>query len=196
MRPTPPREEPLRVMPWWLVVVGLLLAALLGWLVLDWLLGEADRAAQPDTRATLRIDAIRTGLTVVAGTGGGLALLLAARRQWISERAQRHQEAVAAQDQAHRERVQAHAEAARFADMALFRWTEFGDQTWFEGARFEGAANFGRARFLGPVTFDGATFARRPLVDQARATAAGPHVWPEGTAVAPLDDDWLLLTDP
>ncbi|MER7418193.1 hypothetical protein ABT346_15665 [Micromonospora peucetia] len=28
----------------------LLVAALLGWLVLDWLLGEADRAAQPDTR--------------------------------------------------------------------------------------------------------------------------------------------------
>ncbi|WP_091629854.1 pentapeptide repeat-containing protein [Micromonospora peucetia] len=450
MRPTPPREEPLRVMPWWLVLVGLLVAGLLGWLVLDWLLGEADRAAQPDTRATLRIDAIRTGLTVVAGTGGGLALLLAARRQWIGERAQRHQEAVAAQDQAHRERVQAHAEAvaeagqrhqerqaeaaehdaaerrltelytgavellgndnaavrlgglhalerlgqdnpaqrptivtvlcaylrmpapeddareaevrrtaqrvltrhlradddafwpgvrldltgarldgfdaagctladadltgavcagttslagatvsgrlalgatfadlvcddlrgdaeivldhtridgrvsfdraelagglscrhatvarasfrgatvhgtasfdsthftdsatfreavflsglsmdhatfagyagfrqARFADLALFRWTEFGDQTWFERARFEGAANFGRARFHGPVTFDGATLARRPLVDQARATAAGPHVWPEGTTVAPLDDDWLLLTDP
>ncbi|MEU6075223.1 pentapeptide repeat-containing protein [Micromonospora sp. NPDC047074] len=450
MRQTPPRERPLRVMPWWLALVGLLVAALLGWLVLDWLLGEADRAAQPDTRATLRIDAIRTGLTVVAGTGGGLALLLAARRQWIGERAQRHQEAVAAQDQAHRERVQAHAEAVaeagqrhqdrqaqaaehdaaerrltelytgavellgndnaavrlgglhalerlgqdnpaqrstivavlcaylrmpaaeddaretevrrtaqrvltrhlradddafwpdtrldltgarldgfdaagctlvdadltgavctgttslagatvvgrlaldatfddlvcddlrgdaeivlddariggevsferadlagglscrratiarasfrgatvhgtasfdatrftssasfreavfrsgvsmdharfagyvgfrqtRFADMALFRWTEFGDETWFEGARFEGAANFGRARFSGPVTFDGATFARRPLVDQARATTASPHVWPEATAVAPLDDDWLLLTDP
>ncbi|WP_433386582.1 pentapeptide repeat-containing protein [Micromonospora sp. KLBMP9576] len=449
MRSIPPREGPLRVMPWWLVLVGLFLAALLGWLVLDWLLGEADRAAQPDTRATLRIDAIRTGLTVVAGTGGGLALLLAARRQWIGERAQRHQEAVAAQDQAHRERVQAHAEAVaeagqrhqerqagaaehdaaerrltelytgavgllgndnaavrlgglhalerlgqdnpaqretivavlcaylrmpapdddareaevrrtaqrvltrhlradgdafwpgvrldltgarldgfdaagctlvdadlggavcagttslagatvrgrltlgatfadlicddlrgdaevvlddarvdgrvsfdraeiggvlscrratfaraswrgatlhgtasfdatcftgsasfreatflsgvsldyatftgyagfrqtRFADLALFRWTRFGDQTWFERTRFEGAVNFGRARFQGSVTFDGATFARRALVDQARATAAGRHVWPEGTQVAPLDDDWLLLTD-
>ncbi|MCM0676373.1 pentapeptide repeat-containing protein [Micromonospora phytophila] len=111
MRRRPPEDEQLRVMPWWLVLIGLLLAALLGWLVLDWLLGEADRAAQPDTRATLRIDAIRTGLTVVAGTGGGLALLLAARRQWISERAQRHQETVAASDQAHRERVQVHAEA-------------------------------------------------------------------------------------
>ncbi len=97
-------------MPWWLVLVGLVLALALGWWVLDWLLGEADRATQPDTRATLRVDAIRTGLTVVAGTGGGLALLLAARRQWISERAQRHQEAVAAAEQAHRERVQTHAE--------------------------------------------------------------------------------------
>ncbi|MCG5471017.1 pentapeptide repeat-containing protein [Micromonospora sp. LAH09] len=106
-----PAERQLRVMPWWLVLVGLLLAAALGWLVLDLLLTEADRASQPDTRATLRIDAIRTGLTVVAGTGGGLALLLAARRQWITERAQRHQESVAARDQAHRDRVQAHAES-------------------------------------------------------------------------------------
>ncbi|MEU7778548.1 pentapeptide repeat-containing protein [Micromonospora parva] len=106
-----PTERELRVMPWWLVLVGLLAAVVLGWLVLDLLLTEADRASQPDTRATLRIDAIRTGLTVVAGTGGGLALLLAARRQWITERAQRHQESVAARDQVHRDRVQAHAEA-------------------------------------------------------------------------------------
>ncbi|MGV9214724.1 pentapeptide repeat-containing protein [Micromonospora sp. RB23] len=106
-----PPERQLRVLPWWLVLVGLLLAAVLGWLVLGLLLTEADRAVLPDTRATLRIDAIRTGLTVVAGTGGGLALLLAARRQWIAERAQRHQEAVAARDQAHRDRVQAHAES-------------------------------------------------------------------------------------
>ncbi|MFF5178479.1 hypothetical protein ACFY2Q_10700 [Micromonospora sp. NPDC000316] len=56
-----PTERSLRVMPWWLVPVGLLLAAALGWLVLDLLLTEADRASQPDTRATLRIDAIRTG---------------------------------------------------------------------------------------------------------------------------------------
>ncbi|WP_406071593.1 pentapeptide repeat-containing protein [Micromonospora sp. NBC_01638] len=106
-----PPERQLRVLPWWLVLVGLLLAAALGWLVLDLLLTEADRASQPDTRATLRIDAIRTGLTVIAGTGGGLALLLAARRQWIAERSQRHQETVAARDQAHRDRVQAHAES-------------------------------------------------------------------------------------
>ncbi|MEU4473022.1 pentapeptide repeat-containing protein [Micromonospora sp. NPDC023888] len=106
-----PPERQLRVMPWWLVLVGLLVAAALGWLVLGLLLTEADRASQPDTRATLRIDAIRTGLTVVAGTGGGLALLLAARRQWIAERAQRHQESVAARDQTHRDRVQAHAES-------------------------------------------------------------------------------------
>jgi uncharacterized protein YjbI with pentapeptide repeats len=100
----------LRVMPWWLALLGLLVAVGLGWLVLELLLTEADRATAPDARAGLRIDAIRTGLTVVAGTGGGMAFLLAARRQWISERAQRHQETVAARDHAHRERIQAHTE--------------------------------------------------------------------------------------
>ena len=38
-------------MPWWYVLVGVLLAIALGWLVLDWLLGEADRATGIDTRA-------------------------------------------------------------------------------------------------------------------------------------------------
>ncbi|MER5455881.1 pentapeptide repeat-containing protein [Micromonospora sp. NPDC002389] len=450
MRGTSPSDERLRVMPWWLILIGLLVAALLGWWVLDWLLGEADRAAAPDTRAGLRIDAIRTGLTVVAGTGGGLALLLAARRQWISERAQRHQETVAARDQEHRDRVQAHVEAVaeagqrhqesqaeaaaydaaerrltelytravellgndnaavrlgglhalerlgqdnpaqrptivavlcaylrmpppdddaresevrrtaqrvvtahlradgdafwpgmrldltgarlhdldasgctlddadltgatctgvtrlrgarlggrlvlaatfdelvldavtgdaeivlddarvtgglyadgaefggrvtarhatlgetswrgatfrrsvtfdhttfggsaffpqasflgglsmehtafgshvdfrstHFADLALFRWTEFAADLWFTGAHFPGTASFGRARFHGPVSFESATLAHRPRVDRARATTSATHVWPDGTTITPLDDDWLLLTDP
>ncbi|MFC5922659.1 pentapeptide repeat-containing protein [Micromonospora vulcania] len=447
-----PTEHRLRVMPWWLVLGGLLLAAALGWLVLDLLLTEADRASQPDTRATLRIDAIRTGLTVVAGTGGALALLLAARRQWITERAQRHQESVAARDQAHRDRVQAHAESVaeaaqrhqdrqsgaaehdaaerrltelytrgvellgddsaavrlgglhalerlgqdnpaqrptivavlcaylrmpapddepretevrrtaqrvltrhlradddsaywpqvvldltgarlvdfdvtgctltdadltgavftgvtsfagttargrlalgaavfddvvfddlaaeaavvldgarfrgqasfdraeftaglscqrasfagptsfrraafhqptsfdatrfedtatfqeavfhgglsmehtefggpagfhstRFADLALFRWTMFGAESVFDQAQFHGPANFGRARFEGGASFDGARFGQPPLVDQARATADGGHLWPAGTVVERLDDEWLLLVD-
>ncbi|MDG4826542.1 pentapeptide repeat-containing protein [Asanoa sp. WMMD1127] len=109
----PKRTDDLRVMPWWYVLVGVLLAIALGWLVIDWLLGEANRASGVDARATLRVDAIRTGLTVVAGTGGGLALLLAARRQWLSERAQRHQEFTGARDHTHRERVQAHTEKAQ-----------------------------------------------------------------------------------
>ncbi|MEV4617519.1 pentapeptide repeat-containing protein [Asanoa sp. NPDC049573] len=86
--------------PWWCVLVGVLLAIALGWLVLDWLLAEADRAASVDTRATLRVDAIRTALFVVTAAGGGLALLLAARRRRL----------VAARDHAHRELVQAHTE--------------------------------------------------------------------------------------
>ncbi|WP_203707766.1 pentapeptide repeat-containing protein [Asanoa iriomotensis] len=106
----PKRTDDLRVMPWWHVLIGVLLAIVLGWLVLDWLLGEANRATGVDVRAILRVDAIRTGLTVVAGTGGGLALLLAARRQWLSERSQRHQEFTAARDHSHRERIQEHTE--------------------------------------------------------------------------------------
>jgi hypothetical protein len=78
----------LRVMPWWSVLVGLLLAVLFGWLVLGWLLGEADHAGQADT-----------------------------------------------------------------------------------------------------------TVRRTPLVDQARASAAGAHVWPAKVTVNRLDDDWLVLTD-
>src|SRR6266540_967668 len=99
--------RPLRIMPWWLAGLGLLAAIGFGWLVTVWLLGEADRGT---TRAELRIDAIRTGLTVVAGTGAGVALLIAARRQWLGERAQRHREQVATQNRQHQDRVQAHQE--------------------------------------------------------------------------------------
>jgi len=45
--------------------------------------------------ASLRIEAIKTGLSVGAGTGGAFALLLAFRRQWLSERTQAHAEDVA-----------------------------------------------------------------------------------------------------
>src|SRR6266540_2910180 len=92
--------RPLRIMPWWLAGLGLLAAIGFGWLVTVWLLGEADRGT---TRAELRIDAIRTGLTVVAGTGAGVALLIAARRQWLGERAQRHREQVATQNRQHQD---------------------------------------------------------------------------------------------
>jgi uncharacterized protein YjbI with pentapeptide repeats len=106
--PDPPASDDgdrsLRVMPWWLVLGGFTVAILLGWAVIAWLLKEAD---QGTTRAQLRIDAIRTGLSVVAGTGGAMALLLAARRQWLSERAQRHQERVDAHARAQQERAQA-----------------------------------------------------------------------------------------
>ncbi|MGN9788627.1 pentapeptide repeat-containing protein [Nonomuraea sp. ZG12] len=51
------------------------------------------------------MEAIRTGLSVGAGTGGAVALLLAMRRQWLSERDQAHREEVNRQTQAHAERV-------------------------------------------------------------------------------------------
>jgi hypothetical protein len=55
------------------------------------LLHEAD-AATGNARASLRVDALKTALTVGAGTGGLGALLLAARRQWLSERSQIYSE--------------------------------------------------------------------------------------------------------
>jgi hypothetical protein len=45
--------------------------------------------------AKLRVEVIRTVLTVGAGTGGAMALLLAVRRQWLNERDQLHREQVA-----------------------------------------------------------------------------------------------------
>ncbi|MGH3876405.1 MAG: pentapeptide repeat-containing protein [Actinophytocola sp.] len=71
---------------WWVVgvVVAFALTVAATWLALDLLLGEADRAGAAD-RPAARIDAIRTGLTVAAGAGALVALVLALRRQWHTE---------------------------------------------------------------------------------------------------------------
>jgi hypothetical protein len=52
------------------------------WGATAWLLSEANHAK--DVAAT-RVDAIKTGLSIAAGTGGVFALLLAVRRQWHQE---------------------------------------------------------------------------------------------------------------
>src|SRR5262245_51044083 len=115
MQPSTPDgpARPLRIIPWWLAGLALVAAVGTGWLVIVWLLGEAN---QGTPRAQLRIDAIRTGLTVVAGTGGAFARLIAARRQWLGERDQQPQEIVAAQHRQHQDRVQAHSEAVATAN--------------------------------------------------------------------------------
>ena len=79
---------------WWIVALFALLAATSIWLTTMWLLHEA-QAAPENQRAQVRIDAIRTGLTVGIGAGGAFALLLGARRQWLNERSQAHTEGVA-----------------------------------------------------------------------------------------------------
>jgi len=81
----------LRPLRWWFVPLGLTVIGASSWLATSWLLSEADMAS-PEQRPAARIEAIRTGLTIGVGTGGGFALLLAARRQWLSERTQIHQE--------------------------------------------------------------------------------------------------------
>lgn len=87
-------RRPLRTMPWWIAAIGAVavVAAATGTTV--WLLSIAGHDAQ------LRIEAIKVGLSVGAGTGGAVALLLAVRRQWLSERTQAHAEDVA-RDNAH-----------------------------------------------------------------------------------------------
>ena len=86
----PVPRPPLRVLPSWLVLVGIAMVALVSAAVTAWLLGEANKATSNQAQA--RIEAIRTGLTAGAGAGGGIALLLAARRQWLGERTQAHTE--------------------------------------------------------------------------------------------------------
>lgn len=77
-----------------MVALAVTFAAVAIWVTTIWLLKEADRAPDPQ-RAQLRIEAIKTGLTVGVGAGGAFVLLLAARRQWLNERAQAHLEATA-----------------------------------------------------------------------------------------------------
>lgn len=72
-------------MSWWLVVVAAIVVAAVGWVATSWLLGEADRAGDADKRALARVEAIKTGLGVGAGTTGIFALLLAVRRQQHTE---------------------------------------------------------------------------------------------------------------
>jgi uncharacterized protein YjbI with pentapeptide repeats len=49
---------------------------------------QANEAPPGKDRAALRADAIKTGLTIAAGTGGAVALLFAYRRQRLAERTQ------------------------------------------------------------------------------------------------------------
>ncbi|WP_242911340.1 hypothetical protein [Actinomadura terrae] len=74
------------------------------WVSTWWLLHQT-HGLSGTAEATARMDAIKTGLSVGAGTGGAVALLLAMRRQWLSERDQAHREQVADATQAHAERV-------------------------------------------------------------------------------------------
>ncbi|MGW4058909.1 pentapeptide repeat-containing protein [Amycolatopsis sp. NPDC004747] len=68
---------------WWVVVAAAALVGAIAWGATSWLLGEADHATD---RGAARVDAIKTGLGIGAGTTGVFALLLAIRRQNHHER--------------------------------------------------------------------------------------------------------------
>ncbi|MCP2245824.1 pentapeptide repeat-containing protein [Lentzea aerocolonigenes] len=76
-----PRSPALR--PAVVVGAGVIVAAV-GWGATSWLLAEANKAPA-DARPQARVEAIKTGLSIGAGTGGVFALLLAVRRQWHQE---------------------------------------------------------------------------------------------------------------
>ncbi|MEU8630929.1 pentapeptide repeat-containing protein [Amycolatopsis sp. NPDC048633] len=69
-------------MSWWVVAAAAIVVVVVAWVATNWLLGEA--ATAKDSGAA-RVDAIKTGLGIGAGTTGIFALLLAVRRQWHSE---------------------------------------------------------------------------------------------------------------
>jgi hypothetical protein len=71
-----------RIIAWWWALLGAVAVTASAWITIAVLLSIAghDKA--------LRIDAIKTGLTVGAGAGGAIALFLGFRRQYLAEHAQ------------------------------------------------------------------------------------------------------------
>lgn len=78
VRPPRPGQRRPPGLSWWIVVgaAAVVVVAVTG--ATEWLLSEADHAAD---RGAARVEAIKTGLGVGAGTAGIFALLLAVRRQ-------------------------------------------------------------------------------------------------------------------
>jgi hypothetical protein len=94
----------LPILKWWWVAAAALCGAIMTVLFMWWLLGNI--ATQPDPRiASTQLDAIRTALTLAVGTGGGLALWLAARRQRSTELQLLETSRIAAENKSHLERV-------------------------------------------------------------------------------------------
>ncbi|MFF8555198.1 pentapeptide repeat-containing protein [Streptomyces sp. NPDC015501] len=98
-QPPASSRNPIRMLSWRVVIAAFLVACGLTALT-TWALVTATDAKTADQAkiATVKINAIRTGLSVGAGIGGAMALLLAARKQWLGERSQTHQEDVANSD--------------------------------------------------------------------------------------------------
>jgi uncharacterized protein YjbI with pentapeptide repeats len=80
----------------WRLVIACFLAACFITFITTWILVAQTNSKNVDEAkiAAVKISAIRTGLSVGAGAGGAMALLLAARRQWLGERSQAHSEEV------------------------------------------------------------------------------------------------------
>ncbi|GAA3840711.1 pentapeptide repeat-containing protein [Sphaerisporangium flaviroseum] len=87
-----PGRATLRVLSWWWILAGIVIIVISMWSATAVLLFLADGAPDAARRVELRLDAVKTGLTVGAGAAGLVALLLGVRRQWLGERTQAYQE--------------------------------------------------------------------------------------------------------
>jgi len=82
-------------MPWLSAPTAVVLVVVVGggvlalWLLNAWA-ARHQGGMSAEAAATLRLDAIKTALTVAAGLGAGVTLVVALRRQSVSERGQRH----------------------------------------------------------------------------------------------------------
>lgn len=91
-RPVPVHEAPFQIMRWWPTTVLVMLVVIAGGVAAMWLLGVWSVPKAPTDVDALRLDRIKTALTVAAGLAAGVTLLLTLRRQVLSERAQRFAE--------------------------------------------------------------------------------------------------------
>ncbi|MFF0825120.1 hypothetical protein ACFYUR_32520 [Micromonospora haikouensis] len=85
--PTPPdrQVQPLRS---WVVPLGVAVVGAVTWAAVTWLQGSVPVVGDGLQRAQLRVESIRTGLTIGAAVTAAFALLLAFRRQQLAERTQ------------------------------------------------------------------------------------------------------------
>ncbi|WP_241773902.1 pentapeptide repeat-containing protein [Micromonospora haikouensis] len=85
--PTAPDRQvhPLRS---WVIPVGVALVAVATWAAVAWLQGSVPAVGDEVQRAQLRVESIRTGLTIGGAVAAAFALLLAFRRQQLAERSQ------------------------------------------------------------------------------------------------------------
>ncbi|WP_433688075.1 pentapeptide repeat-containing protein [Micromonospora carbonacea] len=84
-RPPDRQVQPLRS---WVVPVGVAVVGAVTWSAVTWLQGSMPMVGDGVQRAQLRVESIRTGLTIGAAVTAAFALLLAFRRQQLAERTQ------------------------------------------------------------------------------------------------------------
>ncbi|MDI5936632.1 pentapeptide repeat-containing protein [Micromonospora sp. DH15] len=85
--PTPPDRQ-VRPLRSWVVPVGVAVVGAVTWVAVTWLQGSVPVVGDRVQRAQLRVESIRTGLTIGAAVTAAFALLLAFRRQQLAERTQ------------------------------------------------------------------------------------------------------------